>query len=90
MSFPPVKPGLVRLPVDIVFPSGGDLVQHLSNLFKGGLQQLMPDLSKMPGLNLKAHVEDLWAKMQEPIFLDKGLWLLIRPQTLSIGMMRGT
>jgi hypothetical protein len=26
--------------------------------------------------------------MQTPIFLDRGLWLLIRPETLSVGMMR--
>ena len=48
-SFPPVKPGIVRLPVDISFPSGGDLIQHLSNLFKGGFKQLLPDLNGMPG-----------------------------------------
>ena len=87
-SFPPAKPGLVRLPVDITFPSGGDLLTHLSNLFKGGFQQLVPDPGGMPGLHMKAHVADLWATMQTPIFLDKGLWLLIRPETLSVGMMR--
>ena len=87
-SFPPVKPGLVRLPVEITFPSGGDVLRHLSNFFKGGITQMMPGLPEMPGLDLKSHVADLWAKMQEPIFLDKDLWLLIRPETLSIGMMR--
>jgi len=89
MSFPDVKPGLLRLPVDIVFPTGGGMVQHLSNFLKGGLRQFVPNLYGVPGLNLKAHIEELWTKMQQPIFLDKGLWLLIRPETLSIGMMRG-
>ncbi len=87
-SFPAVKPGLVRLPVDIIFPSGGDLVQHLANLVKGGLRQLVPDLYNTPGLNLKSHVGDLWARMQVPIFLDKDLWLMIQPETLCIGTMR--
>ena len=87
-SFPPVKPGLVRLPVDIVFPSGGDFLQHLSNLFKGGLQQLVPDLSRAPGLDVKSHVACLWTTIEAPIFLDKNLWLVIHPRTLAIGMMR--
>jgi hypothetical protein len=87
-SFPPAKPGLVRLPVDIVFPTGGDLLQHFSNLIKGGLRQLMPDMQDAPGLNIKAHVRDLWSRMETPIFLDQGLWLMIHPRTLSIGEAR--
>jgi len=87
-SFPAVKPGMVRLPVEVTFPSGGDVLQHISNLFKGEIQQLMPDSRAMPGLHMQSHIGDLWATMQKPIFLDKDLWLLIRPETLSIGMMR--
>ncbi len=87
-SFPPVKPALVRLPVEIVFPGGGGVVRHISNFFKGELKQLVPYLLGMPGLHMKSHIADLWAKMQDPIYLDKGIWLLIRPQTLSIGRMR--
>lgn len=86
--FPPGKPGMVRLPVRVTFPSGGNVLRHLGNLFKGGLQQLMPDPQDLPGLHLKAHIGDLWTTMQKPIFLDKDLWLLIQPETLSIGMMR--
>jgi hypothetical protein len=87
-SFPPVKPGMVRLPVIITFPGKSNLLQHFSNLFIGGLQKIMPDPRGMPGLHLKTHISDLWATMQEPIYLDKGLWLLIQPGTLSVGMMR--
>ena len=87
-SFPPVKPSLVRLPVVIIFPSGGDVFQHVSNFLKAGFNQLVPDPWRIPGLDWKSHLKDLWAKMQEPIFLDKGLWLLIRPETISVGRMR--
>lgn len=87
-GFPPVKPSLVRLPVEIIFPKGGDVVQHISNLFKGGLKQLVPDLRDMPGFNLKSRLADLWAKMEMPILLEKDLWLIIRPETLSVGRMR--
>jgi hypothetical protein len=81
-SFPPVKPGLVRLPIDITFPSGGDIFQHMANLFKGGIKQVMQ------GVILKSHMKVLWAKMDVPILLDKNLWLLVRPETLSVGKMR--
>ena len=49
-SFPPTKPGLVRLPVVIIFPTGGDVFQHLANFFKGGLKQIVPDLRGIPVL----------------------------------------
>jgi len=87
-SFPPVKPSLVRLPVEVIFPSGGDLLQHLSNMVKGGLKQIMPDLRGLPGLAMDSHISDVWQKMQEPIFLDKDAWLLIRPANLAVGLTR--
>lgn len=84
-GFPSEKPGLVRLPVEIVFPNGGDVVQHLTNLFKGGLKQLIPDWNALPGLHMQSHITELWSEMQEPIYLGKDFWLLIRPETLGIG-----
>ena len=87
-SFPPVKPGLVRLPVEVTFPKEGDLVQHLSHFLKGGLKQMRPDLHGIRGLNWKSRMRDLWTKMQTPIFLDKDLWLLIKPETMSVGRVR--
>src|SRR5581483_859611 len=65
-SFPAVKPGMVRLPVEVTFPSGGDVLQHISNLFKGEIQQLMPDSRAMPGLHMQSHIGDLWATMRKP------------------------
>ena len=79
-SFPPVKPALIRLPVDIVFPSGGDFLQHISNLFKDGLQQLMPDLRQAPGLDVKSHMTNLWARIEAPIFLDRASGLSSIPK----------
>jgi len=37
--------------------------------------------------NLKPKAQDIWALMQEPIYLDKGIWLLIRPENISTGIM---
>src|SRR5581483_7488424 len=72
-SFPPVKPGLVRLPVIVVFPQGGDIFQHMLNLVKGGIKQVAQETV------IKSRLRGLWGKMQSPILMDKDLWLLIRP-----------
>jgi len=87
-SFPPVQPSLVRLPVDIIFPKAGDLLQHLTNFVKGGFKIVMPNLRGIPGLHMEDHINEIWQKMQEPIFLEKDTWLLIRPQTMAVGMVR--
>jgi hypothetical protein len=86
--FPPPQPALVRLPVEIVFPAGKSVYRRVSNFLKGELSQLTPYLLEMPGLHLKAHIADLWSQMQVPIYLEKNIWLVIRPETLGIGRMR--
>src|SRR5665213_4635368 len=78
-SFPPTEPGFVDLPVVISFPPGRDMVQDVTNLFKGGIKQLAENTI------LKSILKLLWDKMALPIYLDKGLWLLVHPETVSIG-----
>ncbi|HTA77237.1 MAG TPA: DUF4403 family protein [bacterium] len=81
-SFPPAKPGMVRLPVVINFPQGGDAIQRIVNLLKGGVKDLAQELV------LKSKMKGLWNQMQAPIFLDQELYLFIQPQTMSVGKMR--
>ena len=81
-SFPPVKPGMIRLPVDIIFPPGGDAFHHIADLVKGGIKQVAQETV------LKSRMRALWAKMESPIRMDKDLWLLVRPESLSVGKMR--
>jgi hypothetical protein len=81
-SFAPVKSALVRLPVVVVFPTGGGAVQHIANLFKGGIKQLAQ------GIVLKSKLKGLWTDMEAPLFLDKDIWLLVRPESMAIGNMR--
>ncbi|HUO58897.1 MAG TPA: DUF4403 family protein [bacterium] len=38
--------------------------------------------------DLRPKVKDIWALMQQPIYLDKGIWLLIHPENISTGLMR--
>ncbi len=78
-SFPPIQPGFVCLPVVINFPPGRDMVQDVTNLFKGGVKQLAQNII------LKSKLQMLWDKMTRPVYLDKGLWLLVHPETISIG-----
>ncbi|HXL72149.1 MAG TPA: DUF4403 family protein, partial [bacterium] len=87
-TFPSAEPALVRLPVDILFPSGAEVVHHIADFFKNELRPKMDHPFKMPGVHLKFSVKDLWAEIQEPIYLDKGIWLLINPKTLSLGSVR--
>ena len=81
-SFPPVKSGLIRLPVVVTFPPGGDAFHHIADLVKGGLKQIAQETI------LKSRMKALWAKMESPIRMDKDLWLLIHPKSLSVGKMR--
>ena len=84
----PTEPALVRLPVVILFPSGAEVVHHITDLIKNGLRPKMDYPGKVSGIHLKFSSIDIWSKIQEPIYLDKGIWLLIKPQTLSLGTMR--
>jgi hypothetical protein len=81
-TFPPVKPSMVRLPVVITFPQGGGAFQHLANLVKGGMKRVAQVAV------IKSRMSALWLKMESPIRLDDNLWLLVRPTSLSVGMMR--
>jgi hypothetical protein len=87
-SFPPAPPALMRLPVDIVFPSGAQVGQHLDDLFNTALRPKRDKPEKALDARSAFNVLNIWERMQEPIFLDKGIWLLIRPKTLSLGTMR--
>jgi hypothetical protein len=79
-GFAPVKPALVRLPVVVNFPGG--TAEQVANLFKDGIAKLAQ------GIVLKSKLKGLWADIEEPVFLDKGIWLLVRPESMSLGNMR--
>jgi hypothetical protein len=87
-EFAPTAPALIRLPVVILLPTRAEMVQHLTSFFETELGPKMDVPIQLPGAKLKFSITDLWAKIQEPIYLDKGIWLLIHPQTLSLGTAR--
>ncbi len=86
--FSPNEPALIRLPVVLLFPSGAEVVHHVTDFFKNGLRPKMDVPITSPGIHLKFSITDIWEKIQKPIYLDKDIWLLIRPQTLSLGSVR--
>jgi hypothetical protein len=73
---------MLRLPVVVTFPQGGGVFQHMANLVKAGIKDVAQETI------LKSSMKALWAKMESPIRMDNGLWLMIRPQSLSVGKMR--
>jgi hypothetical protein len=87
-NFPPTAPALVRLPVVLLFPSGAEVIHHITDFFKNELTLKMDIPVAATGLHMKFHLTDFWSAMQKPIFLYKDVWLLIRPQALSVGSMR--
>jgi hypothetical protein len=74
--------------VVILIPTGSEVAQHLSNFFKNTFTLQRDAPIALPGAHLKFSMTDLWAKIQQPIYLDKGIWLLIHPQNLSLGSAR--
>ena len=87
-SFPAVGPAIVRLPVQIVFPGGADVLKRIARIYQGGLDLFTPVPGGTPDAGKDPHLTELWARMQEPIFLDKDFWLVVRPETLGIGRAR--
>jgi hypothetical protein len=81
-TFPPVKPGLIRLPIVVTFPQGGGAFQRITNLVKGGITHTLQETY------IKSRLKALWLKMESPLRMDDQLWLLIRPTSLSVGKAR--
>ena len=38
--------------------------------------------------NLQPRAKELWAQVQEPVYLEKGIWLVIKPESVSVGKSR--
>ncbi len=81
-TFPPVKPGLIRLPIVVTFPQGGGAFQHVANLIKGGIAHTVQEAY------IKSRLKALWLRMESPIRMDDQLWLLIKATSLSVGKTR--
>ncbi len=91
-SFPAPPPAVIRLPVSVSvsIPKLVALPSNLTHWLDGKIREIEKNAEKPEGLMKLATplsgLPKLWDAMQEPIYIDKNVWLLIRPETLSTGV----
>ncbi len=83
-SFPAPKPATIRLPVEFIFPSGQAIAKNIGDYFTLHRDKVKDPHDPSANLNI-LHI---WSGIQEPIYLEKNAWLVIRPKDLSVGSMR--
>ena len=95
-TFSPPPPAIIRLPVTLSLPKltsiSKDLTQWLDQeIHKLGsaaqkpvsLPWFTPTVMEVTDL---AAIAKLWDALQDPIYIDKNIWLMIRPEALSSGL----
>jgi hypothetical protein len=95
-SFGPPPPAVIRLPVKLALPKITALPKDLTEWIDREIHKLeepsrkpqdyrwlISPLLENSGLS---GIPKLWDAIQEPIFIDKNIWLLIRPEELSSGL----
>lgn len=96
-GFAPAPPTVIRLPIRLGLPKITDLpkdipqwmdqqVQRVDSILKTKVKDLRLVLPSLKGGTDLAKLPKLWDSMQEPIFLEKNIWLLIHPEALSSGL----
>src|ERR1700722_7834762 len=88
-AFTPPPAAIIRLPVSLTTPAVGAIPKDLVHWIDKKLNSLT-DIARNPAgpvsVKSSSGISGLWDHMQEPIFIDKNIWLLIRPETLSTGV----
>ncbi len=90
---------VIRLPVTFSMPHWGSLAQlpgwndlsktitdFFNSEFKTVKRTLNFPILKMGLEPSFGEISKFWDSAQEPIFIDKGIWLLIQPQSISTGL----
>jgi hypothetical protein len=89
-AFAPPPPAIIRLPVSVSVPRLVSLSQNFTQWIDQEIHKISEDAQKPAGFAIMksplAGMSNLWDGMQEPIYIDKNIWLLIRPETLSTGL----
>lgn len=91
-SFEPPPPAVIRLPVMVSFPRLRDLPRSITDFLNEEVHSIEKTMStpirEMGFSRSFGEISNFWDAAQEPIFIDKGIWLLIRPQSISTGLTR--
>lgn len=86
LQIPSLTPIVTNSPQSLPLQTAETLVKLQTFYTRMQVDQLNKVLQGIT--DLKPKVQDIWDLMQEPIYLDKGIWLLIRPENISTGLMR--
>ncbi len=67
-----------------------DVTENVVQAARAGLASQLPMIDRKIGaVDLSGHVNDWWRLLSAPIRLTDGVWLLIAPEQLNIGRVRG-
>ncbi|MGH7739285.1 MAG: DUF4403 family protein [bacterium] len=91
-AFKPPPPAIIRLPVSVSVPHWTVLSKGLTHWLDGRIRQIGENAQKSGGIvSVKSPlsgISGLWTDLQKPIFIDKNIWLVIRPEALSTGLAK--
>jgi hypothetical protein len=92
-TFEPPAPTYIRLPVTLSVPKLGTVASALNGLVpkKDGMKGAIEEFPKAPIKTLLSllpipRLEKLWEAAQEPIYIEEGIWLMLRPEWFSTGI----
>lgn len=67
-----------------------DVTDRVVDAAEHGIEGKLPDIDeKIAGIDLKSHFEEWWGLLSKPIQLTDGIWLLMGPEQLRLGRVRG-
>ncbi len=91
-AFEPPPPAVIRLPVMVSFPRLRDLPKSITDFLNAEYESIKKTMNtpirEMSFDRSFGEISDFWDAAQEPLFIDKGIWLLIGPQSISTGLTR--
>jgi len=68
-----------------------DMTGRVLEVAGRALQNTLPQIDrKLAHLDVRSPLEKVWNDLQKPIRLQDSLWLLLTPQAVSLGSVRGT
>jgi uncharacterized protein DUF4403 len=68
-----------------------DVTGKVLDVAQRTLERILPDIErKISRLDVRTPLNKIWADLQKPIRLSDSLWLLLAPEAVNVGSMRGS
>jgi len=82
---------VIRLPVTVTVPKLGIISKDLTKWIDQKMTEIAEAAQEPEGITFRethpfSRINLLWTSIQEPIFIDKDIWLLIQPEWISTGL----